>query len=304
MQTKCLALPSRESVIPLPLPQVVVRVRECGLPPNTAYRDILDSFARCRAIFREPQAVKRPKLEQGSGSPSKALVLQLNTQFLRNEPHLSAKAPTTIGPKPFPLPLQPRVGASSAANARSQAPPETRPELPRPREDSVITPPLPRLSFTTPPRAKGQSKPQARSSSRPDLPVSTEAGRDVSSSREPESPRTPAVQLGSTAAVPGARPASVDASQPRSTAPVESADPDVVHADPDVVHYLEKLGLPAEVYASKLEAVGLKNGAIMNAMRKSVPETRKDKLEEDIQRLGGVSVAEAMVLVSGLRNSR
>ena len=69
------------------------------------------------------------------------------------------------------------------------------------------------------------------------------------------------------------------------------------HVDPDVVRYLEGLDLPAELYASKPEAIGLENGS----MRKLVPESRKDKLEEEIQRLGGVSVAEAMVLISELR---
>ena len=58
----------------------------------------------------------------------------------------------------------------------------------------------------------------------------------------------------------------------------ESAAPG--HVGPDAVRYLEGLGLPAGLYTSKLEAVGLRNGSMLDAMRKL----------EEIQRLGGVSI--------------
>lgn len=106
-----------------------------------------------------------------------------------------------------------------------------------------------------------------------------------------------------TGAVSGTCPTGADGSPPgpdnRKTTTGE-----VDGVDPDVVRYLEKLGLRADVYVSNLEAVGLTNGALLDAMRKSVSEARKDKLEKEIQRLGGVSIAEAMVLISGLRNGR
>ncbi|KAH9923593.1 uncharacterized protein B0H18DRAFT_1120253 [Fomitopsis serialis] len=71
--------------------------------------------------------------------------------------------------------------------------------------------------------------------------------------------------------------------------------------DPDVAQYVKSLGLPPEVYASKLELVGLKNGIILNATKNFVPDSRKDKLEEDLQKLAGLTVAESMILISGLR---
>ncbi|TFY69215.1 hypothetical protein EVJ58_g546 [Rhodofomes roseus] len=73
--------------------------------------------------------------------------------------------------------------------------------------------------------------------------------------------------------------------------------------DPDVRRYLESLGFEPEVYASKLEIIGLKNGAVINAIKNFVPESRKDKLEEDLQNLAGLTVGESMALISGLRRS-
>lgn len=70
--------------------------------------------------------------------------------------------------------------------------------------------------------------------------------------------------------------------------------------DPHVIEYVEKLGLSADV-ACKLGAVGLKNIAMVHAMRDVVSESRKDKLEEELQNRAGLSFLEAVVFVSGLR---
>ncbi|KAH9923599.1 uncharacterized protein B0H18DRAFT_456180 [Fomitopsis serialis] len=75
----------------------------------------------------------------------------------------------------------------------------------------------------------------------------------------------------------------------------------IAGVDPDVARYIQSLGWDPEVYASKLECIGLKNGAMINATRNLVSESRKDKLEEDLQRLAGLTVVESMILVSGLR---
>ena len=70
--------------------------------------------------------------------------------------------------------------------------------------------------------------------------------------------------------------------------------------DPHVIEYVEKLGLSADV-ACKLGAVGLKNIAMVHTMRDIVSESRKDKLEEELQNRAGLSFLEAVVFVSGLR---
>lgn len=70
--------------------------------------------------------------------------------------------------------------------------------------------------------------------------------------------------------------------------------------DPRVVEYVESLGLPADV-ACKLVVVGLKNMAMIHAMKNIVSESRKDKLEEELQTRAGLSFLEAVVFVSGLR---
>lgn len=79
--------------------------------------------------------------------------------------------------------------------------------------------------------------------------------------------------------------------------PLGSSQP----VDPAVIDYLHSLGLSPDKYASKLRCVGLDSGTLLDAMKRMVPDNRKDKLEEDLQRLTGLTVAEAMVLVSGLR---
>ena len=79
--------------------------------------------------------------------------------------------------------------------------------------------------------------------------------------------------------------------------PLDSLQP----VDPAVIDYLRSLGLSPDKYASKLRSVGLDSGILLDAMKRMVPDNRKDKLEEDLQRLTGLTVAEAMVLVSGLR---
>ncbi|KAH9923592.1 uncharacterized protein B0H18DRAFT_1014111 [Fomitopsis serialis] len=89
-----------------------------------------------------------------------------------------------------------------------------------------------------------------------------------------------------------------------SSIPVAPSDPlSAIHqnVDPDVRRYLESLRLSPEVYASKLERIGLKNGAMIDATRDFISESRKDKLEEDLQKLAGLTVIESMVLISGLR---
>ncbi|KAH9829422.1 uncharacterized protein C8Q71DRAFT_403129 [Rhodofomes roseus] len=53
-----------------------------------------------------------------------------------------------------------------------------------------------------------------------------------------------------------------------------------------------------EKYASKLKDIGLDSEALIRCMRGLVPESRKDKLEEELQRRGGLTVVEAMVLIS------
>ena len=73
--------------------------------------------------------------------------------------------------------------------------------------------------------------------------------------------------------------------------------------DPDVVQYITGLGLAPHIYASRLALIGLTSGAIIAATRNFVSEARKDKLEEDLQRLSGLSVLECAVLISGLRRS-
>lgn len=83
---------------------------------------------------------------------------------------------------------------------------------------------------------------------------------------------------------PSVRP-SPSANSGRSCTPVDKSQP----IDPAVIDYLRSLGLSPDKYASKLRCVGLDSG------------NRKDKLEEDLQRLTGVTVVEAMALVSGLR---
>ncbi|KAH9829421.1 uncharacterized protein C8Q71DRAFT_790106 [Rhodofomes roseus] len=81
---------------------------------------------------------------------------------------------------------------------------------------------------------------------------------------------------------------------PPASAAHKSASAARDNIDPDVRRYLESLGFAPEMYASKLEVVGLKNGAIINAIKNFVPESRKDKLEEDLQRLAGLTVGESI----------
>ena len=69
------------------------------------------------------------------------------------------------------------------------------------------------------------------------------------------------------------------------------------------MQYITGLGLAPHIYASRLALLGLTSGAIIAATRNFVSEARKDKLEEDLQRLSGLSVLECAVLISGLRRS-
>lgn len=70
---------------------------------------------------------------------------------------------------------------------------------------------------------------------------------------------------------------------------------------PDVVQYVAELGLPAEPYARKLADIGLKNGVLLKAARKSVSARDLDRLEEELRRSSGFDLAECIVLMSGLR---
>lgn len=120
---------------------------------------------------------------------------------------------------------------------------------------------------------------------------------------------------GIAASDPGPAKRSVSASvTPRHSAAPESAptdadenntkkDEDEPELDPDVVQYITRLGLAPHIYASRLALIGLTSGAIIAATRNYVSEARKDKLEEDLQRLSGLSVLECAVLISGLRRS-
>ena len=71
-------------------------------------------------------------------------------------------------------------------------------------------------------------------------------------------------------------------------------------ADPRVLEYIENLGLSADV-AGKLELAGLKNIKMIRAMKDVLSDSRKDKLEEELQTRAGLSFLEAVVFVSGLR---
>ena len=70
-------------------------------------------------------------------------------------------------------------------------------------------------------------------------------------------------------------------------------------ADPRVLEYIENLGLSADV-AGKLELAGLKNIKMIRVMKDVLSESRKDKLEEELQTRAGLSLFEAVVFVSGL----
>ena len=83
--------------------------------------------------------------------------------------------------------------------------------------------------------------------------------------------------------------------------PVDWVAPALAGIDPGVVRYVEALGLPAEVYAPKLVSVGLKSEAILNATRNFVSDTQKARLESALQTTAGLSFAEAIVLMAGLR---
>ncbi|KAH9923595.1 uncharacterized protein B0H18DRAFT_1120255 [Fomitopsis serialis] len=90
---------------------------------------------------------------------------------------------------------------------------------------------------------------------------------------------------------------------PASSATTQRKIPDATldNVDPAVIQYLRSLGLPPEKYVIKLNSIGLNTGALITAMKRLVPESRKDKSEEELQRRAGVTVVEAMVLISGLR---
>lgn len=77
--------------------------------------------------------------------------------------------------------------------------------------------------------------------------------------------------------------------------------PILVDIDRGVAQYVENLGLPAEVYAPKLVSIGLKSEAILNATRKHVSDAQKTRLESALQTEAGLSFAEAIVLMAGLR---
>ncbi|KAH9923594.1 uncharacterized protein B0H18DRAFT_1120254 [Fomitopsis serialis] len=140
----------------------------------------------------------------------------------------------------------------------------------------------------------------SRSSSHLDQPNSSSR---VPSSETVETAPSSAV-VGDGVGLAGSQQASVGGSHGLAqTAPSNPQPNTLAGIDPDVIRYVESLGLPAEVYAGKLELVGLKNATILNATKNFVPESRKDKLEEDLQKLAGLTVAESMILISGLRRS-
>lgn len=56
-----------------------------------------------------------------------------------------------------------------------------------------------------------------------------------------------------------------------------------------------------EVYAPKLVSIGLKSEAILNATRRFVSDAQKARLESALQTTAGLSFAEAIVLMAGLR---
>ena len=88
---------------------------------------------------------------------------------------------------------------------------------------------------------------------------------------------------------------------PPQFVPADWTIPALANVDPGVVRYVEALGLPAELYAPKLVSIGLKNEAILNATRNFVSETQKARLENALQTTAGLSFAEALVLMAGLR---
>lgn len=287
------------------------------VPHPCTLRDRLTSSHGYRsAIFPAPQAAKRRKVEASSGSPSRSSILQLKTQLLHSESQTSEKPSAASGTNPSSASTQ-RTGTESEKSVHGQvAPSGTKPELPRRRKSGATqTTPLPSIPSTNSPRSGSATPLRVEAHADAQAPPSVQAQHDlgtsrldVSSSRGPggasAAPVRHVLAASAPSTTPGARVTSTDASIPSPRTSEEGAPSAVLKgADPDIVRYLEGLGLPAEVYASKLEAVGLKNGTILNAMRELVPENRKDKLEEEMQRLGGVSVAEAMVLVSGFRRS-
>ncbi|KZT73325.1 hypothetical protein DAEQUDRAFT_464312 [Daedalea quercina L-15889] len=180
--------------------------------------------------------------------------------------------------------------ASSAVDARRNTNSADGTQRPSPRADASTSEAVPRTSL---------SRTERQGSCRPD-------SGGQSASLDNAAVGTP-LSNGQSNAIrtdPSQASVATQTERPDQIAPAEQQHATLEGIDPDVTRYTETLGLPPDIYASKLEAIGLKNGAIINATRNFISEDRKDKLEQELQKLCGLSVVESMVLISGLRQVR